>query len=60
MKNLSIFFTLNSFIFIVAVASLWIGFEHQDISLVQGIAFVIGFCDCFGYALAISIASKWN
>ena len=43
-----------------SVVVMWQGFELQKEWLLQLTAFLVGFADCFGFALAIAISGKWD
>ena len=56
-----VFFNLaNSLLFMGSVLLMWQGFELEREWLLQLAAFLVGFADCFGFALAIAISGKWD
>lgn len=56
-----VFFNLaNSLLFVGSVVAMWRGFELQEEWLLQVTAFLVGFADCFGFALALGISGRWD
>ena len=56
-----VFFNLaNSLLFLGSAVLMWQGFRLQKEWLLQLTAFLVGFADCIGFALAIAISGKWD
>jgi hypothetical protein len=51
---------MNNVLFMGSVIIMWQGFELKKEWIIHLSAFFIGFADCFGFALALSIGGKWN
>jgi len=47
-------------LFLVSLVLVYFASSWKDLFLLQVGSFIAGYCDCMGFAIALSIAGKWQ